>query len=291
MKITGFTIVRNAVLYDYPVVESIRSILPLVDEFLVSVGQSDDNTLELIRSIQSPKIKIVESFWDDKIRSGGSILAIETDKAFDLISPDTDWAFYLQADEVVHEQYIPTIRAAAEAALPDSRIEGLLFKYLHFYGTYDYVGDSRRWYDREIRIIRNDKSIRSYRDAQGFRKNGEKLKVKAIDAFIYHYGWVKHPEKQRLKRENFGIFWSENQEAAFQKEVSEIFDYSGDFDALSRFTGKHPEVMQERIQQKNWEIQLDISRKNMPLKYRILHFIEKKFGKRLFAYRNYREVS
>lgn len=290
MKITGFTIVRNAILYDYPVVESIRSILPLVDEFVVSVGQSDDGTLELIHSIQSDKIRIVQSHWDDKLRSGGSILAIETDKAFQSISADTDWAFYLQADEVVHEKYHPAIRAAMEQYCSDPHIEGLLFKYLHFYGNYDHVGDSRRWYDREIRIIRNDPAIKSYRDAQGFRKNGEKLRVKPIEAYIYHYGWVKHPEKQKLKRENFGIFWSEDQEKEFQKEVKDIFDYTGDFDSLDRFTGTHPEVMKERIAQKNWEVQLDISRKNMPFKYRVLHFIEKKFGKRLFAYRNYRVV-
>lgn len=288
MKITGFTIVRNAVLYDYPVVEAIRSILPLVDEFLVSVGQSEDGTLELIRSIDSPKIRIMESVWDDKIRSGGSILAIETDKAFQAISSDTDWAFYLQADEVVHEQYLPVIRAAAEQFVSNPRVEGLLFKYLHFYGNYDYVGDSRRWYDHEIRIIRNDKRIQSYRDAQGFRKEGQKLRVKALDAYIYHYGWVKHPEKQKLKRENFGIFWSEDQQKEFQKEVEDIFDYSGDFDSLDRFQGTHPAVMKERIAQKNWEVNLDITRKNMTLKYRVLHFIEKKFGKRLFAYRNYR---
>lgn len=290
MKITGFTIVRNAVLYDYPVVESIRSILPLVDEFVVSVGQSEDGTLELIRSIQSEKIRIVQSHWDDKLRSGGSILAIETDKAFQSISPDNDWAFYLQADEVVHEKYHPVIRAAMEQYCSDPNIEGLLFKYLHFYGNYDHVGDSRRWYDREIRIIRHDPAIKSYRDAQGFRKNGEKLRVKPIEAYIYHYGWVKHPEKQKLKRENFGIFWSEDQEKEFQKEVKDIFDYTDDFDSLDRFTGTHPEVMKDRIAQKNWEVQLDISRKNMPFKYRVLHFIEKKFGKRLFAYRNYRVV-
>lgn len=290
MKVTGFTIVRNAVLYDYPVVESILSILPLVDEFVVSVGQSEDGTLELIRSIQSEKIRIVQSHWDDKLRSGGSILAIETDKAFQAISPDTDWAFYLQADEVVHEKYHPAIRAAMEQYCSDQHIEGLLFKYLHFYGNYDHVGDSRRWYDREIRIIRNDPAIKSYRDAQGFRKNGEKLRVKPIEAYIYHYGWVKHPEKQKLKRENFGIFWSEDQEKEFQKEAKDIFDYTGDFDSLDRFTGTHPNVMKERIAQKNWDVQLDISRKNMPFKYRVLHFIEKKFGKRLFAYRNYRVV-
>ena len=111
MKISGFTFVRNAIKYDYPVVESIISILPIVDEFVVSVGNSDDGTLELIQSINSPKIKIVHSVWDDSLRKGGTILAVETDKAFQHVSADSDWAFYLQADEVVHEKYLDIIQA------------------------------------------------------------------------------------------------------------------------------------------------------------------------------------
>ncbi|MBS1653368.1 MAG: glycosyltransferase family 2 protein [Bacteroidetes bacterium] len=288
MKITGFTIVRNAVLYDYPVVESIQSILPAVDEFIVSVGNSEDDTLSLIESINSPKIKIIHSVWDDKIRSGGNILAVETDKAFNAISSDSDWAFYLQADEVVHEKYHKYIREQAEKYLAEKNVEGLLFQYLHFYGTYDYTGDSRRWYNREVRIIRNDKAIRSYKDAQGFRKNGEKLRVKLLDAFIYHYGWVKHPQVQQLKRENFGIFWSKDQEADFHKEVSEIFDYTNDFDSLTPFQQSHPAVMQERITAKNWQVNFDIAKKKLAFKDRLLYFIEKKTGKRLFAYQNYK---
>ena len=105
MKISGFTIVRNAVLYDYPIVEAITSILPVVDEMIVLIGNSEDNTEELIRSIQSDKIKIHHSIWDENLKKGGVVLAIETDKAFQLISPESDWAFYIQADEVIHEKY------------------------------------------------------------------------------------------------------------------------------------------------------------------------------------------
>jgi len=37
MKISGFTIIRNAVMNDYPVLEAIQSILPVVDEMVVLV--------------------------------------------------------------------------------------------------------------------------------------------------------------------------------------------------------------------------------------------------------------
>jgi hypothetical protein len=290
MKISGFTFVRNAIKYDYPVTESIRSILPLVDEFVVSVGNSEDDTLSLIESIGSPKIKIVRSVWDDSLRQGGKVLAVETDKAFAQVDPSSDWAFYLQADEVVHEKYLDIIRSEANRYLPDKKVEGLLFKYLHVYGTYDFVGDSRRWYNREIRIIRNDKNIHSWKDAQGFRKQGNKLQVKLIDAYIYHYGWVKHPRHQQHKLDNVGIYWSENQQAEFKKEAEALFSYMDHVDSIQPFPGTHPAVMEQRIAAKNWHIDFDPRQKRMSLKDRLLYGIEKVTGKRLFDYRNYRII-
>ena len=289
MKISGFTIIKNAVKNDYPVVEAIRSILPVVDEMIVSVGESEDDTEKLIRSIASDKIKIVHSFWDPSVRKGGEILAIETNKAFEHISPDSDWAFYIQADEAVHEKYHDAIRQAALKYLNDKNVEGLLFRYLHFYGTYDYVGDSRRWYDKEVRIIRNDKNIQSFRDAQGFRSHGRKLNVKLIDAYVYHYGWVKDPVQMKQKMYNAGKLWHSDEQMDAFLRTGEAFDFS-EFDSLARFTGTHPSVMKERIQRKNWELALDANKRKMSMKNRFLHWFEKKTGKRLFSFTNYRII-
>ena len=289
MKISGFTIIKNAVINDYPIIEAIRSILPVVDEMIVSIGKSDDDTESLIRSIPDQKIKIVHSEWDPALRQGGKILAVETNKAFQYISADSDWAFYIQADEVVHEQYHAIIRAAAERYLDDKKVDGLLFHYLHFYGTYDYVGDSRKWYDKEIRIIRNDKSIEAFKDAQGFRRNGQRLPVKLIDAWVYHYGWVKSPQQMKQKMYQTGKLWHSDEEMNAFLQSSDLFDYN-DFDSLNKFEGTHPEVMQERITKKNWDIALNIHQKKFSLKDRLLYWIEKRTGKRLFDFRNYKVI-
>ena len=289
MKISGFTIIKDAVKNDYPIKEAILSILPVVDEMIVSIGDSDDATEELIRSIPSDKIKIFHSVWDPTIKTGGSILAVETDKAFEHISADSDWAFYIQGDEVVHEKYLRAIRAGAEKYKDDKKVEGLLFDYLHFYGTYDYVGDSRRWYHKEVRIIRNDKTIRSYKDAQGFRKFGKKIAVKQIDAVIYHYGWVKSPQQMLEKQKNTVQFWSDQQEWNDSIQAQQALDFS-DFDSLEKFTGTHPSVMRQRIAEKNWQVNLDSSRKKFSFKNKILYWFEKKTGIRLFDFRNYRVV-
>ena len=290
MKVIGFTFVRNAVKYDYPVQEAIQSILPLCEQVIVTVGDSEDNTEQLISSIDPKKIKIFHSVWDKALMAGGKVLAVETDKSYSQVPADADWCIYIQADEVLHEKYHAVILDAMRKHKDDPRIEGLLFRYKHFYGSYDYVGDTRKWYSHEIRVIRKDAHIHSYRDAQGFRKNNRKLNVKEIDACIYHYGWVRHPEYQAQKLRGFEKLYHGDEEFnQVSKEATNKFDYSA-IDSLTRFKGTHPAVMQSRIQQKNWTFEHDISKKKFSVKGRILHWIEKMTGKRLFDYKNYNKI-
>ncbi len=289
MKVSGFTFVRNAIKYDYPIVESISSILPLCDELIVCVGNSEDSTLDLIKSLENEKIKIIHSVWDDSLRKGGVVLAKETDKSFDAINEDSDWAFYIQGDEVVHEKYLDEIYTSMNKYKDFPKVEGLLFKYSHFYGSYKYIGDSRKWYRNEIRIIRNDKQIRSFRDAQGFRKNGQLMKVKPINAQIYHYGWVKNPFNQNEKQKNFHKLWHPDEVVKKMVKEADNFDYSN-IDSLKLFTESHPAVMKDRISRLDWDFEFDISIKRYDLKNRILCFIEKYTGKRLFEYKNYRII-
>jgi hypothetical protein len=260
MKVTGFSFVKNALIYDYPVVEAIRSILPICDDFVVAVGKSDDATLELIKSIDPEKIKIIETVWDESLREGGRVLAVETDKAFNAIPEDSDWAFYIQGDEVVHEDYLEEIRTAMEKHKDDKDVDGLLFHYLHFYGSYDYVGASASWYTNEIRVVKNDRSIYSYKDAQGFRKgDNEKLKVVPIEAYMYHYGWVKEPAAMQRKQENFNKYWHDDSWINENVVKANEFDYGRDLRELKLFKGTHPEVMKERLKTKNWKFDYDIS--------------------------------
>ncbi|MES2513384.1 MAG: glycosyltransferase family 2 protein [Bacteroidota bacterium] len=290
MKVTGFTIIRNALKYDYPVVEAITSILPICDEFVIAVGNSEDGTLQLIKNINSPKIKIIETVWDDSLRQGGQVLAIETNKAFDAISTDTDWCFYIQSDECVHEKYLASIKEAMLKYKDDKQVEGLLFNYVHFYGSYNYVGNSRRWYRKEIRVIKNNKSIRSYKDAQGFRKkDNSKLNVKAIGAEIYHYGWVKTPKAQQAKQENFHKMWHDDD--WMKKNIAQVeeFDYS-QIDSLEDFTDSHPQVFQNRVKAADWKFNFDRSQIKLSAKDKFLLFIEKTTGWKVGEYKNYKVV-
>jgi len=289
MKVTGFTFIRNALIYDYPVVEAIRSILPVCDDFVVAVGNSDDATLQLIRQIDPAKIKIVETVWDDKLREGGRVLALETDKAYQAIGNDTDWAFYIQGDEVVHEKYLEPIREAMLKWKDHPEVDGLLFDYLHFYGSYDYVGSSGKWYPHEIRVVRKSGNIYSYRDAQGFRKGeNQKLHVKPVDAYVYHYGWVKEPAAMQRKQENFNKLWHSDNWVDKNVAKSNEFDYSG-IDALELFQGTHPRVMLDRIAKKNWKFDYDLSFSNLSMKDQFKKWLRKYTGIEI-GYKNYKKV-
>jgi len=289
MKVSGFTIIRNAIRFDYPVQEAIRSVLPMCDEFVVLVGNSDDDTRALIQSISSPKLKIFDSTWNDQLREGGKVLAEETNKAFSKIDPASDWAFYIQADEVIHEKYYQSISDSMQQWKDEPAVEGLLFDYLHFYGSYDYTADSSRWYREEVRVIRNDPSIRSFRDAQGFQKNGRPLRVKSANASVYHYGWVKPPEKQQEKQKNFHRLWHPDEWVLKNVGEGNEFDYST-IDSLAKFSGSHPAVMRDRIAARNWQFSFDPLQKKLSLKSRFKMQLEKWTGWRIGEYRNYKKI-
>jgi glycosyltransferase involved in cell wall biosynthesis len=286
MKVSGFTFIRNAIKLDYPIVEAIQSILPICDEVVVAVGNSDDETLALVKDID-PKIRILETIWDDSLREGGQVLAVETDKAFKAISKDCDWAVYIQGDEVMHEGYHGNILKAMKQYVNDDNVDGLLFKYHHFYGSYDYIGDAIQWYPKEIRIVKNNPNIYSFGDAQGFKKGaGEKLNVADIDAYIHHYGWVKSPEAMQRKQETFHKLWHDDNWVEKNVIKATEFDYS-EIQALWKFTGTHPIVMQKRINEKGWKFDHDISRNTFSFKEKFKKWAQKITNKPLGEYQNY----
>lgn len=292
MKVTGFSFIKNAVNFDFPIKEALLSILPLCDEIVVAVGDCTDGTRELVQAVHPTKIKIVDTVWNPSLNRDGVVLADETNKALKAIGSDSDWLIYIQGDEVMHEAGHAAVLKAMQQYKDDKRVDGLLFKYLHFYGSYDYVATSSRWYRNEIRVIKNDKSIYSYKDAQGFRKgNDVKLNVKPVDAYICHYGWVREPSKMQAKIINGGNFWGgDNFKEPDKTEMfSGSFDYS-EIDLLEKFTGQHPAVIQSKIAAKNWQFEYELGYSKLSLKERFKLIVEKITGKRPFDYTNYKIV-
>jgi hypothetical protein len=255
MKVSGFTIARNAVSYGYPVLEAILSILPVCDEFIVNVGMTDDGTRELVRSIDSPKVRVIEREWDMSLRTGGLLISTETNRA--LAECTGDWCFYLQADEVIHERYLPVVRAAMQQYLQDPRVEALQFRYKHFYGSFDYYQDNnRKWYTKECRVIRRHPEIVSWGDGMDFRHlDGTKLAFRKVDAEIYHYGWVRPPAVMITKQDAFRKLYQTDAELKGEELPENLYTDLGN---LKRFTETHPAVMLPRIALSRWDFNAHI---------------------------------
>jgi hypothetical protein len=314
MKISGFSMGKNAHKLYYPMQYAIESILPIVDEFVVALGDSDadDDTRREIEKIKSDKIRIINTVWDIEKYPRGMEHAHQTDIAMKECSGD--WLFYLQSDEVVHEKYLPLIKESCSKYLDDKEVEGLLFKYRHFWGDYEHIQDSHCWYRKEIRIVRNLNDIHSWESAQSFRKipgfdyvnyrqqeHTYKLKVANIDAYIYHYGWVRPPSVMQNKIKAFSMNHKGRESVEKQireKKYENIFDY-GNLKKLTSFKDSHPAVLQPWIDRFNWNDQLryvgparslnPVKNKHDKPRYRIVSWIEKNlvFGRRIGEFKNY----
>ncbi len=297
----------------FPIKQAIQSILPIVDEFVVALGDNDadDNTEAEILSIGSPKIKIIRTVWDLEKYPNGTEHGHQTDIAMKACTGD--WLFYVQADEVVHEKYLPIIQARCKQFLDDKNVEGLLFDYVHFWGDYFHHQDGHGWYEREIRIVRNLPDIHSWESAQSFRmipnfdglhyrqqEGTYKLHVAYSGASIYHYGWVRPPSFMQKKKKAMTVthHGKAYQEQAFANKPAH-HDY-GPMNRYSKFLGTHPAVMQEWIAQFNWGHLLNYSTieknperekaKHDKPKYRILSFLEKHLngGKQIGGFKNFK---
>ncbi len=237
-SISGFTFIRNGSSLGFPFIESIRSLLPLVDEFVIAAGQGNDDTLERIRAINDPKIRVIETIWNERMGDRGFVYAQQ--KMIAQYACTGDWAFYLEGDEVVHEDDLPKIRASVNQHHANPKVEALVFDYVHFYGTPDYVSISPGWYRRECRLIRN--TIRSYApDGQYWLVMHEHKKPRfahcaLANARIFHYGWVRKQDQMQAKLDQVAKYWK----GSTPMQIS-----YANFDAgmVKKFDSTHPAVM------------------------------------------------
>ncbi len=289
MKVVGFSFIKDAVKMQYPIVEAIRSILPLCDEVIVAVGASTDGTRELVENIDA-KVKIIDTEWDFTLSANGKVLASETDKAFNEIPADAHWCIYIQGDEVLHEDGYDEIKMAMQKWKADKNVDGLLLKYRHFFGSYDYVGIEANWYRNEVRIIKNNKKIYSYRDAQGFRKDdNKKLNVKKLNAFIHHYGWVQSPLIMKTKNDYKAKIYHNGEYN--ENDITVPDNYTDQLvNALQKYTHTHPKVMEKRIAAVNWKFNYNETKNKLSAKDHFKNITEKFFGVRFFDYKNYKVV-
>jgi glycosyltransferase involved in cell wall biosynthesis len=295
MKISGFSFARNADRLGYPIVESIQSILPICDEFVIALGKGDqgDRTRDVIIEIDSPKIRIIDTEWTDRDKLNNAIYSQQTNIA--LSECTGDWCFYIQADEVLHEKYLEPVAKRCDSLCGVETVEGLLFGYRHFWGDYSHFQYGHAWYPHEIRIVRNHIGAQSFGDAQSFVKDGRKLRVAFANAEMFHYGYVRDPRlMQKRNVEIETTYRGEEETQRLFKGATDAFDY-GPLDKRAIFSGTHPRIMEARITAMDWKHLLAYSGPDKThyhhdkLKYRILTYLEKTLfgGRQIGGFKNY----
>jgi glycosyltransferase involved in cell wall biosynthesis len=290
MKVSGFTFLRNGQKLGYPFIASIRSILPLVDEFVIALGPCDDDTEKMVQAIGDPKIRIIPTHWNERVRGDYSVkgFVYGQQKSIALFNCTGDWAFYLEADEVLHENDLPKIQEAMEKYLPDERVEALAFDYLHFYGNKNTIAWSPGWYRSEVRIIRNTipawSSEALFFNVLDGHKKSRYPRAAHTGETIYHYGWVRSEAQMNLKSASVQKYWDDS--------TPRPADYSKiDGNVLQLFTGTHPKIIQGWLPESDWVFQADPNHKlsSREKKHRLMMKLEQWLGFQ-FSKRHYKLV-
>jgi len=274
MKVSAFTFIKNGQLLGYPFIQSIKSILPIVDEFIINAGFGEDNTLDEIKKINDPKIRIIQSHWNDNMKDRGFVYGQQ--KMVAQYNCTGDWAFYIEGDEIYHENDLDRIYMSMKENLNNSDVEALIFDYYHFYGNGNSYLDSPGWYRAEARIIKN--SLRTYAPDGLFwvvldsNKKGRYPRARHTGAKCYHYGWVRSEHQMNLKSEKVQKYWGGK---------AKKIDYSQmDQSIIKEFKGSHPKIIKDWLPNENEVFRADPNYKpsKKQKKHRVMITIEKFFG-------------
>ncbi len=274
MRVSAFTFIKNGQILGYPFLQSINSILDIVDEFVINVGNSEDDTLEMIKSIRSPKIRIIKSNWNNSMRDRGYVYGQQ--KMIAQFNCTGDWAFYIEGDEIYHEDDLDKIKKSMELHLNNSNVEALILDFYHFYGNTNSILNSPGWYRSEARIIKN--SVRSYAPDGLFwlvldsNKKGRYPKAKHTGAYCYHYGWARGEDQMNLKSHKVQQYWG-------KKHVKIDYTQMDQF-IIEEFKGTHPKVIENWLKNDKGLYKVDSNYKltKKQKKHRIMIFIENFFG-------------
>jgi hypothetical protein len=237
MKVSGFTFIRNGNLLGYPFVQSIKSALPVCDEFVVAVGASDDDTLQTLQTIDDSKVRIIQTTWNENMMDRGFVYGQQ--KMIAQYNCTGDWAFYLEGDELLHEAELDTLYGALRRNLANREVEALAFDYFHFYGGPDWITVGTAGYRQAPRVIRN--SIRSIAPDGLFfvvldkNKKGRYPRAALTGTHIYHYGAVRSASHMNEKSQRVARYWGKSP-VAFSYDQGDPFE-------IRRFSGTHPAIV------------------------------------------------
>jgi glycosyltransferase involved in cell wall biosynthesis len=268
--VSGLTIIRNGVKLNYPFMEVIRSALPICDEYIVVAGDSDDETLVQLATLNDERVKIIHTKWSPLVTPQKCLLAQQTN--IGLAYCTGRWCLFQQGNEVLHEKDLPNLRKLMETHADNQEVEAMLVERLTFWSDFNhFVAAYPRRHKYTARIIRPNIGTYSIRDGMSFAifdnfsTHGRYPRSIDTGADLYRYDYVHSVEQQERKfseavhRSGTGI--KANDDYFYQ-------NYPRQFIAL--FTGTHPAVMKARQNAHSDQNRLDLelSRTRLTLRER-----------------------
>lgn len=184
----GSIFTHNVLKFDYCIREALASLSDACDEVVVMDAESDDGTIEALQEIASrdSKIRLVTGAkWE--VGTKYDRLAILANQAASYLT--TDWHFMLQADEVIHESSLGTIRSAISNA---EGIDTFAVRRFNLYGDFGHhvslTSNRKPCNDTPVRLGR--RGIPAIGDAESLHA------VNCCGSYaqvitLFHYGYVR----------------------------------------------------------------------------------------------------
>lgn len=211
-KFSVYTIIKNAIVNAYPVIQSINSILPIADEVVVNLGDSTDSTKGLMHKAYDgiEKVKMLDSIWENRDQ-GVKFLTSQSNLAQSKCKNEI--CIYLQSDECVHENDYEKILNTVKTLQERKDLLGAIVKFHHYDG--DFVSLNMQSYQEEVRIIKKGQLL-SIGDAQSFGIINQNNIIPILarrDLLLetnitwHHFGWARPPKNMMDKLKSFDSYY------------------------------------------------------------------------------------
>jgi hypothetical protein len=249
-KLSGTTMIRDGVLYDYCFVESIKCLQELCEEVIICDAGSTDGTVEILRQLEDNKTKVIyrePDEWESLKPIGKERLNYFSNLAIEQVSHE--WNYYQQGDEVTSQDCYDAIHKAVNCGISHS----YFVKRINLWGSpYTRLNVMQNRMPCSEAIVRLAQSrFRTYSDA-------ESICVDAVsdmffkDITMVHYGFVRKPEIMLKKAINM-------QDEVFQMGSHDVkLDNCDKFEPERWFSGndlvpfnEHPKIMQKWVNERS----------------------------------------
>lgn len=261
MKISAFTVLSEPEKYNYPYLEAIKSFLPLVDELVVVYNilpDFQDGSLERIKAIGDPKIKIVAGLFNYK-RFGWASQGIMRTNGYYAATGDIVLMF--DADGILHEKDVDKCRQALEQVHSNGSAYGFWMKHRIFKpdigirqckhsGFYNksVLGNSFNFYGKDANYAPNWESLPKELD-----------RGQQIDVYLYGYERLWDTKEIFVEKLKFRRIMESSQRSV-PSEEQYIKDYLAEVEDrktrehITLSLGDHPAIIQEKIKTITFEM-------------------------------------